>query len=114
MCSCSICKPANFRNNAIWMLKETNHKFRYVNKYDVCRTYVWNILKKKFIGEYEELKMNLKCEKKNNFLKSLGNHPCCYSYYRSGLVDPEDFCVNCKVFLSSLSDFKLKQVHLIK
>ena len=114
LCPCIICKPANFRNNAIWMLKETNHEFRYINKYVVCRNYVSKILKKIFIGEYEELKMNLRCEKKNFFLKSLGNHPCCYGYYRSGLVDPETFCINCKVFLSSLTDFNLRQVHLIK
>ena len=31
LCCCSICKPANLKNNAIWMLKETNHEFRYIN-----------------------------------------------------------------------------------
>ena len=44
--SCSICKPANFKNNAIWMLKETNHEFSYIKKYVVCRNYVFKMLKK--------------------------------------------------------------------
>ena len=113
LCCCSICKPANFKNNAIWMLKETNHEFRYIKKYIVCKNFISKTLKKIFIGEYEQLKMNLRCEKKKHFLKSLGSHPCCYGYYRSGLLAPEAFCVNCKVFLSSLTDFNLRRVHLI-
>ena len=95
------------------MLKETNHEFRYINKYIICKNYISKMLRKIFIGEYEQLKINLRCDKKNHFSKSLGNHPCCYGYYRSGLLDPEKFCVNCKVFLSLLSDFNLRQVHLI-
>ena len=90
-CFFSHCKPANFRNKAIWILKETNHEFKYVNKYIVCRNHISDTLKKKFIGEYEEFKMNSRCDRKNSFLKSLGNHSCCFSYYRSGLVDAAFF-----------------------
>ena len=69
LCCCSICKPANLKNNAIWMLKETNHEFRYINKYIVCKNYISKILRKIFIGKYEQLKMNLRCDKKKTLFE---------------------------------------------
>ena len=114
LCSCCHCKPLKFRTKGIWILKETNHEFEYVCKYVVCREYISNRLKHVFIGEYEELKMNSHCERKKIFLESVGNYPCCYNYYRTGLLNSAFFCTNCKVFLSSLADFRLKKVCLIK
>ena len=97
LCSCCHCKPLN-----------------YICKYAVCSYFTSNKLKNIFIGEYEELKMNSHCERKDNFLKSIGTYPCCFNYYRTRLLDAAFFCTNCKVFLSSLSDFQLKKISLIK
>ena len=114
LCRCCHCKPLKFRSKCVWLLKETNHEFDYICKYAVCRDFISNRLKTIFIGEYEELKINGQCERKDNFLKSIGTHPCCFNYYRSGLLDAAFFYTNCKVFLSSLSDFQLKKISLIK
>ena len=112
-CPCSNCTPIyKLKNN--WVLKEVNYEFDFVNKYVVCKNYLSYILKDIFICEYKEKKMNCHCLERRTFTRCVGRFPCCFNYYRSGLLTSEYFCVNCKTFLASLSDFKLNKVSLIE
>ena len=109
LCSCCHCKPLKFRSKGVWLLKETNHVFDYICKYAVCRDLISNKLKNIFIGEYEELKMNSHCERKYNFLKSIGTYPCCFNYYRTGLLDAAFFVLTVKCFYLHYQTSSLKE-----
>ena len=103
-----------FRAKGTWILRELNHEYETDIIYVVCREYFSEKLKSIFIGEYHELKMNTICKKKHFFIKCLGSYPCCYNFYITGLLNCIFFCDACKIFLSSLSDFQLKKVELVK
>ena len=109
-CSCSICSTYTYKLRGIWVLREVNHEFDHICKYVVCKNYLSYILKDIFIWEYEEKKMNIRCLERRTFTRCVGRFPCCYNYYRSGLLNSDDFCVNCKTFLASLSDFRLNKI----
>ena len=112
-CPCSSC-TFPYKKRARWVLRETNYEFVYENMYVVCKNYLSYILSDIFICEYEEKNMNLSCLERRTFTRCIGRFPCCYNYYRSGLLTPEYFCINCKTFLASLSDFKLNKISLIE
>ena len=110
--SCLCCTHSKLKG--IWLLREVNHEFEYICKYVVCKNYLSYILKDIFICEYEEKKMNNRCLERRTFTRCVDRFPCCYNYYRSGLLTSEYFCVNCKTFLASLSDFKLNKISLVE
>ena len=113
-CSCSSCITFSYKLRGIWVLKETNQEFNYVSKYVVCKNYLSFILRDIFICEYEEKKMNINCLERRTFTRCIGRFPCYYNYFRSGLLNSDYFCVNCKTFLASLTDFRLNKISLIE
>ena len=91
MCSCSNCTGSfSYKLQGIWMLRE--YDFGFISKYIVCKNYLSYILRDIFICEYEEKKMNLICLEKRTFTRCVGTFPCCYNYFRSGLLS-SDFSV---------------------
>ena len=112
LCTCSNCKEPY--RHVSWILKETNFEYLDTNIYVVCRHYLKYILADLFLCDFQERKMNQACLERRTFPQCVGCHPCCYNYYRSGLLNPEKFCINCKIFLASLADFKLNKIFLIK
>ena len=108
-CSCTSCAPY-----CIWMLREVNREFSYVSKYIICKSYLSYILRDIFICEFEEKKMNIRCLERTTFTRCVGRFPCCYNYFRSGLLSSDYFCINCKTFLASLHDFKLNKISILE
>ena len=114
-CTCSSCSHGfSYRLQGIWVLREVNKEHDYISKYVVCKNYLSYILTDIFICEYEEKKMNIICLERSTFSRCIGRFACCYNYFRSGLLASDFFCINCKVFLSSLSDFKLNKIDIIE
>ena len=115
LCSCSNCRHNfNYKIQNIWILREVNCEYNYNSMYVVCKNYLSYILRDIFICQYEEKKMNTICLKRNIFSQHIGKFACCYNYFRSGLLNSDFFCVNCKVFLCSLHDFKLNKIDIIQ
>ena len=113
-CSCSSCTSYCYKLCGIWVSRELNREFNYVCKYIVCKSYLSYILRDIFICEYEEKKMNISCLERRTFTRCVGRFPSCYNYFRSGLLNSDYFCVNCKTFLASLTDFRLNKISLIE
>ena len=115
-CTCSNCSSSSFsyKVQGIWMLRELNNEYGFISKYVICKNYLSYILRDIFICEYEEKKMNMICLERRTFTRCVGRFACCYNYFHSGLLNSDFFCVNCKIFLASLSDFKLIKINLIE
>ena len=67
-----------------------------------------------FIDDYQKMAMNARCTARNCFQKYLDQYPRCYAFYLTGLITIINFCNECKIFIVSLSDFKLKKVVIAK
>ena len=69
-----------------------------------------------FVDDFHCLNMNGKCHSRDSFkFKDYADLcPCCYNFYRKGLISIINFCTDCKLFLCSLSDFQLKKVVIAK
>ena len=107
-CLCLDCKPKKIDKRGVWILKEVNHEYFYTKIVVCCREYYEYSMKKIYIGQFHEHKMNVICMKKRCYYNFIGTKPCCYNFFITGLQSVKDFCS------SDLCDFQLKKVKLVE
>ena len=111
--TCSHCRPAKYRNRSCWLLRTAYAMGIPQKRYAACKDHVERIMDNITLTLCQKMNVSEGCGLKENFTKRFTDeYRSCLYLYHEDLIILSDFCLHCKIYFASLTDFRLKRVKI--
>ena len=117
LCGCSFCRPAGVKTKLLWVLRTKGNELSDIpeKRYAACKDHVERIIDNITLSTLEKITASGSCQSRPLFeTRYQGKYPSCLFFCHEDIITLFGFCLQCKLYFASLSEFKLKRIKTVE